>query len=177
MKNKQHNKTNSQIATYTITAIIILMALSAAQGTKIWKSEASLWLNAVTLSPQGAKANNNYGNVLFKNFKTKEAIPYYKRAIESFPQYADAHYNLATSYLKTGRHKEAIPIYITYLEFEPDAVDGNFNLGFLYSQVGEIDKSISQFEKVLTLDPNNSEARNNLQQLLTLRSRNNSTDN
>lgn len=162
-------KSSNNKTTLILLAITISMSLVSLQETKIWKTEYLLWLNTVTLSPHGAKANNNFANVLFKEHKTKEAIPYYKRAIESLPNYKDAHYNLATSYLKTGRFKESISVYKTFLTLDPNSIDGNFNLAFSYTRVGDLDNSILQFQKVLKLDPNNREAQGNLNKLLEVK--------
>lgn len=86
---------------------------------------------------------NNLGTLYFSLIKgrdqnaSKNAIEYFKKAIELDPYYASAHYGLGLTYFQTGNFKEAILNLKKALELQPDLYESLYVLGKAYFQTGD----------------------------------------
>lgn len=86
---------------------------------------------------------NNLGTLYLSLIKrqdpnaSKNAIEYFKKAIELDPYYGSAHYGLGLTYFQTSNFKEAIPHLNKALELQPDLYESLYVLGKAYFQTGD----------------------------------------
>jgi len=113
-------------------------------------------------------AYNNLGLALAVLGRNREAIDYYKRAIEIAPDYVDAYINLATAFTQEKRFDEAIAILRSGITKSPGVNDLRDLLGrtLLASAAqlienGDRENAVAQYQEALQIDPNYAPAWNN----------------
>lgn len=147
---------------------IFLMIIISSYGyatfkrNKIWKTKYTLWSDVVKKSPNKARPNYNFGNVLNRAGKHDIAIKYYNRAVKIKPDFVDALYNLGSAWDSKGNTDKAIEYYNKVLEVNPHYTKALNNLGILFSDKGEFDKAVEYYSKVLKIAPRNADVINNL---------------
>jgi tetratricopeptide (TPR) repeat protein len=120
------------------------------------------WEKALPLSPDDAKANNNFGVALAGSGAYREAIAHYQKALAVQPESAQVHNNMGRALAAEGKLEEAIAHYQKAMAVTPDAAEIHNNLGFALLRKGELDEAIAHFEKAVALDSELSEAHYNL---------------
>lgn len=107
----------------------------------------------------------NYGNTLQDQGEPKEAIKYYKKALELSPNHPVILQNLGTVLHSLGRLDEAEEAFKEAIKI-PSAplheAHYHYNLGMVYLQKGQLLKVISCLEKVIELNPKFADACNTL---------------
>jgi len=135
---------------HALIAVALLLALPLGFSTYkrniVWSSGKEFWGNIITNAPGKARAYNNYGVELSQQFKQyKEAIPYFKKAIEMDDQYPDPCNNLAVACSHLGDTDTAIEALRKGLKINPYYPEGYNNLASFFLQ----QKKYAQAEKVL----------------------------
>lgn len=82
----------------------------------------------------------------------KEAIEYYKKAIDLDPEFAFAYDNLGLSYRKLEDFDNAIIAYQKSLEIDPDGKMPLQNIAVVYQYKKEFNKAIDTYKKLSELD-------------------------
>jgi tetratricopeptide (TPR) repeat protein len=145
----------------------------AAELAKKGRYDAAIpeWQKALEMSPDDARAHNNFGLSLVGAGKTEEGIAHYRKALEVKPDYAEAHNNLAIALAESGRLDEAIVHYQKAVESNPGSAEAQNNLGEALAEKGRFDEAIRRFEGALAIRPAYAEAHNNLAIALAERGR------
>jgi tetratricopeptide (TPR) repeat protein len=120
------------------------------------------WTKALALSPDDARAHNNFGLALAGAGRTDEAMAHYRSALLAKPDYSEAHNNLALALADSGHLEEAIGHYRQALAANPANAEAHNNLGSALAGQGHVPEAIEHFESALALRPNYAEAHNNL---------------
>jgi len=120
------------------------------------------WAKAVAMSPDDARARNNYGQTLEHLGKQDEAIAQLRKAVLYKPHYPEAHNNLGIALAASGDESEAIESYRKALEDNPGYAEAHNNLGRALMQEHHLAESIEQFQAALSINPEYAEAHNNL---------------
>jgi tetratricopeptide (TPR) repeat protein len=120
------------------------------------------WRKALEISPEDAKAHNNFGTVLWRKGAFEEAIAHYRKALEVKPGYAEARNNLAVALVQQGRLDEAIAQFQKALELKGESAELHSNLGRVLADKGKLDAAIEHWRKAVQLKPNYAEAHNDL---------------
>jgi len=117
---------------------------------------------AVTLSPQDAAAQNNFGNTLKALGRLDEAEVSYTRAIVLKPDYAEAHSNLGITLQELGRLGEAEASYTQAIAIKPDFAEALCNLGATLQELARLEEAEASLRQALALNPDFAEAHYNL---------------
>lgn len=120
------------------------------------------WNEALTLSPDDAKAQSNLGVVLATVGRANEAVAHYRKAIESEPDYPDAYTNMGIAMARAGKPEEGIPYLEKAAQLSPWDAKVHSNLGAALAESGRAADAIAECEKALQLRPGDSEAHANL---------------
>ena len=141
-----------------VLAFIILIAIYSAAAynrNKIWRSEISLWEDAVKKSPYKARAHYTLGVYYFRVNRFKEAFNEYELSLRYKPQYPEAYYRLGEYYFKLGDIEKSILNYRIAIELNPEFFEAYLNLGSVYLNIRRYMDSKECFEKALrfTNDP------------------------
>jgi tetratricopeptide (TPR) repeat protein len=152
---------------YIKIAVIILLIIASIntvltyQRNEIWKNEYTLWSDCIKKSPDKARANNNFGLILFGEGKIKEAIDHYNKALRITPDYVPPYYNRGNAYAELGQYQLAFEDYNQAILLQPDYAEAYYNRGSAYSKFGQHQLAIDDFNKAIALNPNYAKAHNN----------------
>lgn len=95
-------------------------------------------------------ALNNLANTLFRQRKVREAIPYYKRALDlEHGQDARLLNNLANCYVDLNQLDAATGYFTKALKIEPDSAQTYFGLGRMYYEHDKLDLAESNIENAI----------------------------
>jgi len=136
----------------------------AAELAKKGKYDAAIpeWAKAIAMSPEDARARNNYGKTLAQAGKKGEAIAQLQRAVLIKPNYPEAQNNLAIALDDAGRKSEAIEHYRKALEDNPGYAEARNNLGRALLEAHHLPEAVEQLQAAIEINPEYSEAHNNL---------------
>ena len=152
---------------HALTAVALLLALPLGyctyQRNIVWSSGKEFWGSIIANAPGKARAYNNYGVELSQQFKQyKEAIPYFKKAIEMDDQYPDPCNNLAVANSHLGDTDGAIEALRRGLKINPYYPEGYNNLASFFLQQKKYDQAEKVLNHALKLRPHYGKAYFNL---------------
>ena len=101
-----------------------------------------------------AETNYIHGNVLKLKNKFKEAIIFYKKAIDYRNDFFEAFNNLASSQKKIGLIDEAFENYNNSIKINDNNLEAYFNLGNLLYDEKKFDKAFFCYNKVIKINEN-----------------------
>jgi tetratricopeptide (TPR) repeat protein len=127
-----------------------------------YQAASAEWRKALEISPDDAKAHNNFGAVLWRQGAFEEAIAHYRKALEVKPGYAEARNNLAVALLQQGRLDEAIAQFQKALAVKGESAELHNNLGRALADRGKLDAAIEHWRRALAINPRYAEAYNYL---------------
>jgi choline-sulfatase len=110
------------------------------------------------------------GNVHASRGKTKEAIGFFKRALELKPDDEMAVVNMANAYRNLGRDEEALVGYQRFLQLDPRNAQVRYEAAQILIDRGELDQGAQYLRQALDLEPTMAVARNALGVVLISRS-------
>ncbi|RJP65537.1 MAG: tetratricopeptide repeat protein [Candidatus Abyssobacteria bacterium SURF_17] len=155
--------------------IAIILALSALTITRnsVWKTEYTLWTDAVQKSPDKARPHTNLGMALVERGDLEGAAREVETALALDPQLPEAAFSLASINLYKGKYDETIAVLnATFARFPDDSqvpvriahafAKARFNLGLAYFHKGEYSRAIAEYESALRLAPYLPWTHNNL---------------
>jgi tetratricopeptide (TPR) repeat protein len=119
------------------------------------------WMKALAMSPDDARALNNFGLSLAGANRRAEAMEQYHKALAAKPDYPEAHNNLAIALADAGRAGEAIGQYQQALAGNSGYAEAHCNLATLLAQHGRLPDAIRHFEAALAIRPDYADAHNN----------------
>jgi tetratricopeptide (TPR) repeat protein len=163
-----------------IPIFIILVLVGQGHSTfvrnVIWKTEESLWMDAVDKNPKLPRPYHNlakyYGDV---GNREKEMTLYHKalrlKRGPSSPSHHMTHYNLALEYISLDQKEKAIEHLRKAIELAPGFSSAYNNLGVLMMKQKKYDEAFDNFLKALSCDENSAIAHNNLAFILLKRGR------
>ena len=147
----------------SVSAVIVLSGFTAKTffQTRHWKNGITLFENAIKVTKNNYKSQNNLGTAL-ASVDIDKAISHYKAALRMKPDYAVALYNLGNVLIKKGKVDEAIDHYQKALHIKPDYVEVLNNLGNAFFKKKDYDKALFYFTKAFKMNPRQIDASNNL---------------
>lgn len=154
---------------FSIFIILVLIAQghSAFMRNFIWKTEESLWLDAVDKSPNLPRAHHNLGRHYGDTGQNQKAIVEYELALKlergsHGETHHLTHHNLALIYVKTDQEDEAIDHLHKAIAIFPRYADAYNNLALIIAKRGKYDDAHNLLIRSLTYDRNSPQAHNNL---------------
>jgi Tfp pilus assembly protein PilF len=112
------------------------------------------WQKALELDPADARANNGMGIALGMSGKTDDAVPYFRKAVQSQGDFFEAYYNLGIILTKENKIDEAAEAWQNVVRIRPQFAQGHENFGYaLYAQ-SKFPESLAQLRMALDEEPN-----------------------
>jgi len=115
-----------------------------------------IYYRILSLQPESYERRNEYGKLLLKLNKIKEAKNQFKiannYAKESCPNTLN---NLADVYYLSDKFEKSILKYKQLLEIDPDRTYAYFQLGIAYIKVTDYQNGSNAFKKAVSLEPEN----------------------
>jgi len=121
---------------------------------------ALLFLAALLVSAQSAKARLANGKRLFDKENYDAAIQEFTEAIRLDPKDTWAYNGRGLAYLEKGNYTRAIADCTEAIKLDPKNVDAYYNRGNAYADKRDYDSAITDFTDVIKLDPKDTWAYN-----------------
>ena len=112
--------------------------------------------------PGSAGWHNDRGNALCDEFRFREAIAEYERAIVMRPDFAEAYSNMGTALRDCGKTDAAIAAHQYALQLRPDLAEAMNNLAIALRDAGQWDEALQCCERAIALKPAYADAHANL---------------
>lgn len=127
-----------------------------------YRSELSIWSDAVAKRPANANARYALANVLASEGRAPEAIQQYQWVLQINPRHADALNNWANLLCQLDRHAEAIPLFRRALVLRPLHAPTHNNYANALAALDQREQASLHYRQALRLDPDYIEAHFNL---------------
>jgi len=102
------------------------------------------------------------GNAYQREHRWKEAIEYFKKALQLKPDYDLPVINMANCYQRLGDDEAALAGYEHYLTIDPKNAHVRYQAGEIYLDKGDVARAEQNFTQALEIDPRVAAARNAL---------------
>ena len=89
----------------------------------------------------------------------KEALTYFREAVEASPDDAQAWFGLGNCYIGLEQPAEAIAAYREVIRTDPGNANAYYNLGVYYRQLGRYESAVTTFEEALAVAPDHIPSR------------------
>jgi tetratricopeptide (TPR) repeat protein len=124
-----------------------------------WKNGITLFENAIKVTENNYKAQNNLG-AAFCPVDIDKAIVHFKEALKIKPDYAMALHNLglANILFLQGKLDEAVSLYNKALKINPEHADAHYNLAYVVSSQGKLDEAVLHYNEALKINPDYASA-------------------
>ena len=140
--------------------LILLIGLSVAR-TAIWRTEESLWTDAVAKAPTKIRPRIQ----LARAVEPARALPMLEQAKQMAPEDPRIPSEEGRVYLSLGRPDRALPEFGRALALSPHSVDALNNRGVALLALDQKEAARADFERALAIDPCQFDARLNLSRL------------
>jgi protein O-mannosyl-transferase len=153
-------------------AILILLALGAGtvNRNRDWKSNYTLFVRAVEVSPDSSKARHGLGNEYFRLGRTAAAIEEFKAAIAIFPREPLYYNSLGVAYGEEGRFEEALLQFQRSAALNPGDPLVRLNLSTLFLRIGDIGRALEEIDGFIAARPYDPDGYLNRAEILIARS-------
>lgn len=132
-----------------------------------FKEAMQLYMEAIRLAPNLARAHFNHGNALLAMGDIKGALDAYGKAIKLEPDYAEAHHKIGNAQSDNWQFDDAVASYRRALKINPDLFEAHYNLGVALPQIGQLEEAAASFRRALEIKPALFQAHHNLGVALT----------
>jgi tetratricopeptide (TPR) repeat protein len=165
---------------FLVCTFVVLWVIGLAHSTfvrnMIWKTEESLWIDAVDKYPQSPRAHHNLGRFYANTLQLDKALSEYQMALEKTrgthgETHHLTHYNLALIYLKKNELEKAEHHFLEAIRIKPRYSSAYINLGIVMVKQENLDQAQDYLIRALTYDRRKPQAHNNLGYILLKKGR------
>ncbi len=149
--------------------IVLALALATNRRLSDYRSEVSIWTDAVAKRPDNPTALSNLGTVLYRMGRVDEAVADFQRAVVLAPNNFETHNSLGSALMSQGKIEQAIVQFRAAVQLSPKFADAWYNLGNALARQGKFDEAIACYDKALAIDGQNADAWLNLGNVYLLR--------
>jgi tetratricopeptide (TPR) repeat protein len=147
------------LASGLAAAVLLAMAYGTWQRNIVWRTEESLWLDAISKSPDNGRGLMNYGVIQMNKGNLQVADDYFERALQFTPRYAYLQVNLGVLKAALGQPAEAERHFREAQQDDPNnPVSYTFFARWLKS-VGRTEEARLFAERAVELSPADADAR------------------
>jgi tetratricopeptide (TPR) repeat protein len=147
-----------RFAAGVLAVAVIILSSAAYVRNGVWKTELTLWSDAIAKKPLNPRAYNMVGSYYQARFRIFDAIGYFRKALEVDGSYAEARSNLGNAYIMTGRIDQGLnELMITARNNRFDEIDTGIlylNIARGFKQKGLPDQSLENLHRALRFIPN-----------------------
>ena len=133
-----------------IESKILLANISAKN--RNFNETKKLLVEANEKEPKNISVLNNLGTVCRELGEIKNAVDYFKKAIEIDPNNANSYYNLGAIHYDVKKYKEAKTYLEKTVELQPNFALPHFVLGNLHADLKDYENAISNYNKAIKIN-------------------------
>ena len=125
-------------------------------------SEAAIALErALQYQPNDAILHNDFGVLILKQGRPKEAAEHFRTAVRLRPYFPEAFCNLGNSLIELAQMDEAVNCYSKALQLQPNDPSFLFNQSVALTQSGKFDDAMEKMRLALRIRPKYPDVLNN----------------
>ena len=128
----------------------------------IWGDPIRFFEDILKYEPDGARINNNLGNLYYNKGDTEKAEEYYWKAVSIEDNFPQPHFNLGSILQSRNDTRGAIVEFEKALEIDPNFPHAYGNLAVIYAGQGDLVNAGNALEKLKTITPHNPQIYYNL---------------
>ena len=136
-----------------IVLVVIIYGSATFARNNIWKTEYSLWRDAVSKSPGKARPWANLGYSVMLLDSTDRAIVYFEKALSINPEFSNALNNLGLIWQRKNRPQKAMEYFRQAVKLSPSYVNALNNAGCALVDLGNPSEALVYFQAALDIDP------------------------
>ena len=136
-----------------LVSLVLLCALGTRARNEVWRTDASLWRDAILKSPASGTACMLYGGVLMDHGDFAAALPYFERALSLLPSQARGEINLGTVLGALNRDAEAEPHFLRALQLDPKQAELYFYYARWLNSRARTGEAVAALNQSLSLNP------------------------
>uniref|UniRef100_M4AG21 dolichyl-phosphate-mannose--protein mannosyltransferase n=1 Tax=Xiphophorus maculatus TaxID=8083 RepID=M4AG21_XIPMA len=132
-----------------LLALLCMYVVRCALRSHQWRSEQSLFSNALSVCPLNAKVHYNVGKNLADRGNTTAAVKYYREAVRLHPNYVHAMNNLGNILKEQNELSEAEQLLSKAVAVQPDFAAAWMNLGIVQNSLRKFDAAEESYWNAL----------------------------
>ena len=144
---------NIRLGIIILIMIISFYAFLTYARNNVWKSDVTLWSDAISKSPKKLRPYTGRARAYQERGYYDEALADYNRALIINPFNMKCYNNRGMVYLKKGEYDKAIADYTHTLKTNPDDPGAYNNRGLAYLYKGKYQEAVSDFSQALKFKP------------------------
>jgi tetratricopeptide (TPR) repeat protein len=153
---------SSSVVRKVALALVVLLVLTLSALTVRrnidYKSEFTLWVDAVVKQPQSSRARNNLGKQLQQQGLLEAATVQYAEAVTHDPDNLIGRNNLGLALTQLGRAAEGKDHLLYAVSLRPNFYLSHLNLGHNLVDLDEVDQAIEHLTTAIELNPKEAES-------------------
>ncbi len=139
-----------------VAALVVIYGFAAHARNKVWKSDLTLWTDAVKKSPGKARPLLWQGIAFTNQGRYQEAKSAMDKCIEVMPNFPMAYYNRGNVNKELQDYKASLEDYNKAVELDPKYMLAYFNRGVVEAKMGRYGDAIEDYNITLKDDPDNT---------------------
>lgn len=132
--------------------IVTTNATLAYQRNFVWRSEKTLWTDAVNKSPFKARTFFKRGQANIADNQINYAFYDFSRTIELRPEFLSAYTYRAAISVSMNKFKDAIEDYDKFIELSKNKSQGYLNKAIVYAKMKRYNKSLKEYTNYLKIN-------------------------
>jgi tetratricopeptide (TPR) repeat protein len=140
-----------------VAGLAVALGIMTAERNRDYRSDLSIWSQAVKWEPDSSFVQNNVGAALLHAGRAPEAMPHCAAAVRLNPANAEAHGSLGLCLTAAGRYPEAVAEFEEALRRIPhDPARIRYSMAIALERIpGRQEDAISEYQEALRLSPDN----------------------
>jgi len=135
--------------------IFLLFSSISYNRTQVWKSNKTLWADAIKKYPRSAIAHYNLGSYYFKEEKNDaQALISFNQTLKFDTTYIKAYVNRGIIYTRMKEYAKAENDFNRAIALDPAFSETYKNYGVLHNFMGNYEKAVDDYTAYLKLEPN-----------------------
>ena len=145
-----------------LVAFVSFFSILSIKRNIIWGKPIKFFEDILKYEPDGARINNNLGNLYYNKGDTEKAEEYYWKAVSIEDNFPQPHFNLGSILQSRNDIRGAIVEFEKALEIDPNFPHAYGNLAVIYAGQGDLVNAGNALEKLKTITPHNPQIYYNL---------------
>jgi protein O-mannosyl-transferase len=145
--------THKPLALCVATALVVTLAVLAAQRAQVFQTEEALWRDTLARNPAAWCAHANLGRILAEHQNYDEARAHLVKSLEIYPDNAQAHSNLGRLLALQRQFAQSETHFQTALKLKPNDADIRKSYASALAGQGRPEEAVQQLRETLRLRP------------------------
>ncbi|OGN13614.1 MAG: hypothetical protein A3J47_04225 [Candidatus Yanofskybacteria bacterium RIFCSPHIGHO2_02_FULL_43_22] len=138
-----------------LAAFVSFFSILSIKRNIIWGDPIKFFEDILKYEPDGARINNNLGNLYYNKDDIEKAEEYYWKAVSIEDNFPQPHFNLGSILQARGDIRGAIVEFEKALEIDPNFPYAYQNLSIIYAGQGDLVNATNVLEKLKIITPYN----------------------